>query len=278
MISIYGSSGFIGSKYLEIFRKDCFPIDREERFPKSENILYFISTTHNYNIFENPYLDIDTNLKVLIESLEACREYSLATNKNIVFNFISSWFVYGKTSLPAKETNYCSPKGFYSITKKCAEDLIISYCNTFSMNYRIMRLSNVYGTGDAGFSKKKNALQYMINRLKNDLPVDLYYNGNFYRDYMHVFDTCNAINTVIEKSSLNETYNIGSGKGVLMKDIIKKCIYLTGSKSKITSIDSPEFHKIVQVKDMYMDTTKLENLGFSQKISLEEGLKKLCQA
>ena len=277
MISIYGSTGFIGTRYLEMFNVGSLPIDRESNVPKSNNVLYFISTTHNYNVFENPHLDIDTNLKVLIDTLEACKEYSSASGENITFNFISSWFVYGETSLPAKEESYCSPKGFYSITKKCAEDLIVSYCQTFNMNFRILRLSNVYGKNDSGASKKKNALQYMISRLKNNLPIDLYHGGYFYRDYMHVTDTCRAIDLILENSNLNEIYNVGSGHGVLMKDIIDKCVQLTGSKSKITSIDSPEFHKIVQVKNMYMDNSKIKKLGFSQKIDLDEGLKELCQ-
>ena len=277
MISIYGSTGFIGARYLEMFNVGSLPIDRESRIPKSNTVLYFISTTHNYNVFENPHLDIDTNLKVLIDTLEACKEYSSASGESITFNFISSWFVYGETSLPAKEESHCSPKGFYSITKKCAEDLIVSYCQTFNMNFRILRLSNVYGKNDLGASKKKNALQYMISRLKDNLPIDLYHGGCFYRDYMHVTDTCRAIGLILENSNLNEIYNVGSGRGVLMKDIIDKCVQLTGSKSKITSIDSPEFHKIVQVKNMYMDNSKIKKLGFSQKIGLDEGLKELCQ-
>jgi nucleoside-diphosphate-sugar epimerase len=277
MLSIYGGTGFIGSNYYKRYKSKSILINRNERSPKTENILYFISTIHNYHVFDDPYKDVDTNLRILIATLEACKEYSKINNKNITFNFISSWFVYGETNLPAHESSNCNPKGFYSITKKCAEDLIVSYCKTFNMNYRIMRLCNVYGTGDSKSSKKKNALQYMIDCLKEDKEVKLYEGGNVFRDYMHVNDVCNAINLLIEKGNVNEIYNIGSGKKYFLKNIISSCIKVLNSKSKITSIPTPEFHKIVQVKNMYLDNKKLLSAGFVQNISIEEGIKLICK-
>ena len=77
--------------------------DRDDRVPKTNNILYMISTTDNYNVHANITLDVDTNLKVLCEVLEHCKK------KNIVFNFISSWFVYGTVDLPATEDTPCNP-------------------------------------------------------------------------------------------------------------------------------------------------------------------------
>ena len=156
-VSVYGSSGFIGSNFVLMHDDHCIPIHRDSRATETDNILYFISTTHNYNVFNDLHIDIDTNLTVLSEVLEECRD------RDVTINFISSWFVYGDTELPAREDSYCNPKGFYSITKRCAEQLIESYCKTFDKSYRILRLSNVYGLRDGGASKKKNALQYLVN-------------------------------------------------------------------------------------------------------------------
>ena len=277
MISIYGGTGFVGSNYYEKYKDKSILVKRNVRKPKSENILYFISTIHNYHVFDDPYKDIDTNLRILIETLEECKKLSETSGNKVTFNFISSWFVYGETELPAHEESVCKPKGFYSITKKCAEDLIESYCKTFNMNYRIMRLCNVYGTGDSKSSKKKNALQYMIDNLKKNDSINLYEGGNVFRDYMHVKDVCDAINLIIEKGNLNEVYNISSGKKYYLKDIISSCSKILKSSSEIRSIPTPDFHKIVQVKNMYLDNKKLLSLGFKQKITIEEGIKELCK-
>ena len=179
-ISVYGATGFIGSNFTQTFKDQCISVPRHDRIPKSDSILYLISTTHNYHVFDDLQKDVDTNLRVLTEMLEQCRD------TDATINFVSSWFVYGDAQLPAHEDSYCNPKGFYSITKHCAEKLVESYCKTFDKGYRIIRLSNVYGTGDGGASKKKNALQYLVEKLKNNEPIDLYHGGNFYRDYLHV--------------------------------------------------------------------------------------------
>jgi nucleoside-diphosphate-sugar epimerase len=270
LISVYGSTGFIGSRDCSLYSDKIVKIDREGRIPKSKNILYFISTVDNYNIHTNITIDVETNLKVLCEVLDFCR------NTDIVFNFISSWFVYGETQLPAKEEYFCQPTGFYSITKKAAEDLLISFCKTYKVNYRILRLCNVYGHGDNKVSKKKNAIQYMINLLKEDMEVSLYDNGTPIRDLMHRDDVSNAIDLVVEGGELNTIYNIGSGHPTTVRDIIDIAKQILQSNSPITSIETPEFHSIVQVKDFWMDTSKLNSLGFKQKITLEQGIKELC--
>ena len=269
-LSIYGGTGFIGGRFCELYPDKIVKIERNSPIPQSNNIVYLISTTNNYNVFSQPYLDIDTNLTTLVKTLEACRKYS----KDIVFNFISSWFVYGKTNyLPAKEDdNYCNPKGFYSITKRAAEQLLISYCETYSLKYRIMRLCNVCGESDLKFSKKKNALQYLINEVINNRDVNLYDGGTNIRDYMYVNDVCAAIKTCVETSPTNEIINIGSGKPHQIKDMLEYVRNKVESKSKFISIESPEFHKVVQIKDMYLDVTKLKNLGYVRNYDMTEML------
>jgi nucleoside-diphosphate-sugar epimerase len=270
MISVYGSSGFVGSRFCNLYSDLVVKQDRNERKPKTKNILYFISTVDNYNVHSNITLDVETNLKVLCEVLDFCR------NSDITFNFISSWFTYGETKLPAKEEYYCRPTGFYSITKKAAEDLLISFCRTYGVKYRILRLCNVYGVGDKKISKKKNAIQYMINLLKNNEDVSLYDNGEPIRDLMYIDDVCHAINIVLEKGNKNEIYNIGSGIPVSIGEVINIAKTILKSKSKINYIDAPDFHKIVQSKDFWMDVSKLKSLGFEQRVSLKDGLQILC--
>ena len=271
MISVYGASGFVGSRFCNLYPDLIVKQNREERKPRTKEILYLISTVDNYNIHTNITLDVETNLKVLCEVLNYCRE------EDITFNFISSWFVYGETELPAKEIYHCNPTGFYSITKKAAEDILISFCRTYKVNYRIMRLCNVMGVGDGKSSAKKNALSYMIELLKKDEDVYLYDDdGTPIRDIMHVNDVCSAIKLVCDKGNVNEIYNIGSGQPTTIGAIIQTAKECLSSGSQIKYKEAPEFHKIVQAKDFWLDTTKLNRLGFAQTISTEKIIKELC--
>ena len=274
MISIFGSSGFIGSKFVQNYKSISIPIDREISSAKSDDVLYFISTVHNYNIFDDPYLDVNTNLIKLIEVLEDYRK----SGRSGIFNFVSSWFVYGKTTdLPAHENSPCNPTGFYSITKHAAEKMLISYCETFNIKYRILRLTNIIGDGDTKISKKKNALQYMINLLKNNEEIKLYNDGNVIRDYMFVDDCCEAIMTCIKSDMINCIINISNSEPVNIKDIIYYAKEKLNSSSIISSIETPEFHKTVQIENIYLDNSRLLQLGYKPVTTVYQAIDKILE-
>jgi len=153
---------------------------------------------------------------------------------------------------------------------------LISFCRTYKVNYRIMRLCNVLGKGDGKLSAKKNALSYMIELLKNNEDVYLYDEGTPIRDVMHVNDVCRAIKLICDSGDINKVYNIGSGQPTRIGDIISLAKEYLNSNSQIKSREAPEFHKIVQAKDFWLDTSRLTQLGFTPSISLEEIIKELC--
>ena len=270
MISLFGP-GFVGGRFAEMYPTFTHIEKRDERCPTHKDVLYFISTTNNYHVHNHITLDVDTNLKVLCETLDFCR------SEDITFNFISSWFVYGQGgNVPAKEGDHCNPTGFYSITKHCAENLIKSFAQTTGMKYRILRLCNVMGVGDTKASKKKNAIQYMINELVNDRDINIYDNGSHQRDIMHVDDVCRAIHLVITHGELNEIYNIGSGKPTAVGQLIDTAIKYTNTTGQVHNIEPPEFHNNVQTRNFWLDTTKLQDLGFRQAVSNESIVHELC--
>lgn len=266
-INVLGGTGFIGSRFCEL-NNSVIVNNRSDYSVKTDNVLYLISTIDNYNIHSDLFIDIDTNLNTLMKTLSSIDKQ----NKDFVFNFVSSWFVYGKNeNTPFKENDLnCNPTGFYSITKRCAEQLLISFCETFDIKYRIFRLANVLGEGDVKISKKKNALQFLIKEIVEGRDVDLYYGGNVLRDYIYVDDVCNAIQYCMEHAPVNQIINIGSGKPYLFLNIIKKAIEYSGSDSKIININPTHFHNVVQVRDSYLDTTKLTNFGFKCQYSIDD--------
>ena len=252
-ISLYGSTGFIGKAFVyhhvNNLKNNIKLVPRYSRRPDPDTeMLYLISTTHNYNVFTDPTLDVKTNLGVLTETLESWKNH----NPNGTFNFVSSWFVYGN-EYPAVgyenqkkafnetfgdnyytydggalETDECHPRGFYSITKRCAEQLVISFAETFQMDYRILRLSNVLGK-DTEATAQKNALQYLINKMKAGEEIEIYEGGNFFRNYMYVTDTVEADNfsknhvmenytrvrTITNSGGFNDILNVGDNEYVL---------------------------------------------------------------
>lgn len=267
MISLYGSTGFIGSHLMKTGK--FIGVPREQREAPTSDIIYLISTTDNYNMFDKPYLDIDVNLRILTETLEANRR---KYGNKFSFGFASSFFVYGNNELPFIETQLCNPMGFYSISKFAAERYVQTYCRTYNIPYQIYRFANVYGPDDK-FSKKKNAFQYLIDKLKNDETVTIYGDGNFVRDMIHVKDVCDAVVYCMENAPDGEIINIGTGQAHRWLSLMKMAKQIIGSKSEFEYIPVPEFHKIVGITNAYLDVSKINSYGWEAKIGIDEGIR-----
>lgn len=259
--SMYGGTGILGSYFVGLYGGR--PLLREQLAPMDERVLYLISTTSNS--YRDPLVHSSTNIDCLMKRLIACKDAGVKE-----FNFVSSWFVYGWHTTPRKEDDCCHPYGLYSITKRCAEQLVIDFCSHYGIQWRILRLGNVYGGPDRS-NGQRNVLHYVVQQLKMGRPVEGVVNMR--RDYIHIGDTCRAIATICKDGPVNEIYNIGTGHGQLFSKVISNCIALTGSDSEISFRRHREGE---QSLFMGLDCSKLKTIGFSPLISLEEGLNDLC--
>ena len=262
MVNLFGR-GFVGNHYLKLF--PCLVNDRNDSVPQIQQgqILYTISTVDNYNILDNPYIDIETNLTKLISVLEHCR------TRSVVFNFVSSWFVYGDVELPYKEDSDCRPRGFYSITKRTAEQLLIEYCNQFGIQWRILRLANVIGAGDPKVSLRKNVLTYMIRQLVDNQDIIVYKSGEFLRDYIHVNDVAHAIDLVLNCAPINSIYNIGNNNSMKFIDLLQYAHNKIRSRSQIIKSANGS------TQDMIMSCDKLFSLGYQPRYTVADCIDEL---
>jgi nucleoside-diphosphate-sugar epimerase len=260
-LSIYGGTGIIGSYFIGLYGGR--PLLRNSLQPLDENVLYLISTTSN--TYSDPLLHTDTNIDCLMKRLIACKEAGVRS-----FNFVSSWFVYGPSSGTMKEGDACFPKGLYSITKHCAEQLVIDYCTKYGIPWRIFRLGNVYGGPDTS-NGQRNALHFMVQELRAGRPVEVV--SGMSRDYIHIYDACRAIHHLCTESPADAIYNVGTGQSTFLLQCINHCKAELDSRSPISQ-RLPRNDE--QSLTMALDCTKLFDTGFSPLISLEDGLSDLC--
>lgn len=263
-LSLYGSTGIIGTYYKNLYNTHNIP--RNQLHPETKDVLYLISTTDNKTFKENAHIDVDTNLVQLMKRLEVCVASGITT-----FNFVSSWFVYGPDHTYPNEDALCNPNGFYSITKYAAEKLVKEYCSAFGINYRILRLGNVYGGPDSG-SNKRNALHYLIGQLNNNQDINVHINVS--RDFIHIFDVCRALNFVCNKGDVNCIYNIGTGVPTRLGTALDTAKILLQSNGYVLRSNVPEGYD--QAVCFALNCERLHSLGFTHLISFEEGLHDLC--
>lgn len=238
-------------------------------------IYHLASTVDNYNVFTNPYLDVETNINGTIRLLEACK--ILKKKPKIIF--LSTFFVYGneydKTKIPINEDSKTDPLGIYPATKLCTESIIKLYFRLYDIPYLICRLTNVYSENEDFNNKKKGALNYLIMNAVKGETLSIYKGGNFYRDYIHVDDIVSALNFLENKKINNDIFLIGYGEPVLFRDIINSIHELTAKKSRIQEVKPPFFHNVVGINNFVTDTSKIKKLGWKPKISYKTGIKRV---
>ena len=88
-IDLFGGTGFVGSNFKKLYDEYTHVHDREDNLPIHDDVLYMISTTHNYHVFDNIHKDVDTNqllikLKTMFLSLQFCNTF------NNLFRFVST--------------------------------------------------------------------------------------------------------------------------------------------------------------------------------------------
>ena len=72
-IDLFGGTGFVGSNFARLYPKSTYVHPREDDLPIHKEVLYMISTTHNYNVFDDIYKDVNTNLIKTLKVLSNCK-------------------------------------------------------------------------------------------------------------------------------------------------------------------------------------------------------------
>ncbi|MCP4613414.1 MAG: NAD-dependent epimerase/dehydratase family protein [Planctomycetes bacterium] len=253
---------------IHLILKDIIHINKEDVKDK-DYIFHMAGSTDNYSIQNDPFLDINLNCNGTISLLENCRKH----NKNTKIIFASTFFVNGNvTKLPVDSKSPCNPLGLYGATRLAAEHFCHIYSNVFGLKSIIARFTNVFGPFEQAKDKKKAGFNYLINQALNEKQINLYDNGNFYRDYIYVDDVVDACIMLADKGEINKTYYVGRGEFVKFRKLID--IIVSETQTNVTPIEPPEFHKKVGIKDFVCDNYDMKNIGWQPKISIEEGIRR----
>ena len=159
--------------------------------------------------------------------------------------YTSSSAVYRLSNNISDEKQDQFNRQLYSAFKLAAEKLIINYANNNNKDYFIMRLFNTYGDKDDEFS----FIEKIIRAKKNNDHITLINKGISLRDFVHLDDVAKIYNLFLNKKIKKGIYDIGTGKGVLIKDLIQ----ITEIKSKKIK----RVNKIEEIQNSIADTKKL---------------------
>jgi len=250
-----------------------------------DGIIHFAASKAVGESVENPLLYYENNLNTLIYLLQECDAHSI---NNFIFS--SSCTVYGEPdNLPITENApvklALSP---YGNTKQIGEEIIFDTCAASNLQSISLRYFNPIGAhesaeiGELPKGTPQNLVPFITQTaagLREELSIfgDDYptRDGSCIRDYIHVVDLANAHVVALqrlftEENLLNyEVFNLGTGKGISVLEVVKSFEKVIGKKLNYKIVD----RRAGDVVSVYADTTKAnEILGWKTQRTMEEAL------
>lgn len=290
-VFIAGSSGLVGSALVRKFNK----ISKYEVLTSKSSELDLRNPEEVFDFFEynEPNVVIDAAAKVggiqanatypvefLIENtqiqnnlLSAAHEFQCEK-----FVFLSSSCVYPKDCpQPIKESYLLTgpleiTNQAYAIAKIAGMKLVDSYRAQYQKKWISVMPTNLFGPKDNFSKENSHVLPAMIRKfydakIKNEV-VQLWGDGTAKREFLHVDDLAEAVDFLIDNYDSDEAINIGTGKDISILELANLISGIVGYEGSIkwdTSKPNGTPRKL-------LDTSKINSLGWSPKISLTEGI------
>lgn len=213
--------------------------------------------------------EISNNIYLLSAILDMCIAESVER-----FIFMSSASVYGlQGEIPISEKAAALPISTHGLQKLAMENLINIKTRHEHLMPKILRLANPFGPGQNLYGRQ-GFVAITLGHLLKKTPVRIRGTGEAVRDFICIDDVMNACGKLIQDDSSELIYNLGSGVGVSLNQIIAEIELIINKKIPVDYIEARQEDIPVSV----LDTTKIQySLGFRPYLSLREGLEKLVK-
>lgn len=215
---------------------------------------------------EDPAFDVETNVLGTVRTLKAARDAGVSK-----FVFISSAAVYGNPNyIPVDEGHPTVPLSIYGSSKLSAEHFVRAFGSSFGMKWAVIRPFNFYSPRADPKSPYSGVITKFTQNAASGLPLRIEGDGTQTRDFLHAADVARLVRLVLESDRDGLVLNGGSGKATSILDLantVKKVCPRSVNIEHVAPRTADIKHSVAKV-----DLAR-EMVGFSTRISLEEGLK-----
>lgn len=245
----------------------CNADDVSRAFEGVETVVHFAAESHVDRSIKDPSAFIQTNVIGTYTLLEAAVKHGIKR-----FHHVSTDEVFGALPLDTQEkfdehTAY-DPRSPYSASKASSDHLVRAYYHTFGLPISISNCANNYGP----YHHPEKLIPLAITNLIEGKKVPVYGDGKYVRDWLHVEDHARAIDAIIHKGKVGETYCIGAMvDDVSNLELIHKILEIMGATEESIEYvkDRPGHDRRYAINWNKIHT----ELGWSPQIDLDEGLK-----
>lgn len=231
---------------------------------ESDYVVNFAAESHVDNSIKHPEIFIETNVQGTLNLLQACKE--LGVEKYLQVSTDEVYGTLGKTGY-FYETTPLAPNSPYSASKASADMLVRAYHETYGLPTLNTRCSNNYGP----YQYPEKLIPFFISQLLKGEKVPVYGDGLNVRDWLYVYDHCEAIDVVLHKGKIGEVYNIGGHNEKTNMEITHLILEAMGKdESSIKYVEDRLGHD----RRYAISNDKITaELGWKPSITFEEGIK-----
>lgn len=245
------------------------PADVADALSGCDKVFHLISTTLPKTSNDNPLYDLETNVAATLRMLDIIRHDTVA--RKIVF-LSSGGTVYGNpTTTPISEQHPTEPLCAYGIGKLAIEKYLELYRRLYGIEYAALRLANPYGEHQR-VDAMQGAIPVFMHKALTNEAIEIWGDGSVVRDYIYISDVVNAIMLAMEYTGPQHLFNVGSGTGTSLNDLVKTLEILLGRPVAYRHLPARKFDASVNVLDIGLAS---KQLGWKPEVSLIDGMRKL---
>ncbi|AAO90363.2 NAD-dependent epimerase/dehydratase family protein [Coxiella burnetii] len=220
--------------------------------------------------YEYPRSAFQTNIQGTFNVLETCVAQGV---KRLVFS--SSASVYGDAlEEPMTEAHPFNSRTFYGATKIAGEAMATAYHHRYGLPFVGLRYMNVYGPRQDYRGAYIAVIMKMLDALDKGQPMTLYGDGSQAYDFVYVEDCAAANICAMKADTVDEYYNVGTGKRTSILELAKEIQKITGTSDNIQFL--PQGTTFVKNR-IGCPKKAAEQIGFKAEVGLTEGLQRLIE-
>lgn len=230
-----------------------------------DTVVHFAAESHNSLAILDPARFFRTNVLGTQSMLEASRRAEVGR-----FHHISTCEVYGDLPLDTDEAftedHPYRPRTPYNASKAGADHAVRAYIETFETAATITNCSNNYGP----YQFPEKVIPLFTAYALDDKPLPLYASTQNRREWLHVVDHCRAIEAVLTRGRIGETYHVGSGIEATIAAIADAVLRTLGKPESLKTIvpDRPGHDR-----RYLLDCSKIRSeLGWEPTVGFAEGM------
>ena len=236
----------------------------KELTEQADCVVNFAAESHVDNSIKHPEIFIETNVQGTLNLLQASKEIGIEK-----YLQVSTDEVYGSLGKTGYfyETTPLAPNSPYSASKASADMLVRAYRETYGLPTLNTRCSNNYGP----YQYPEKLIPFFISQLLKGEKVPVYGDGLNVRDWLYVYDHCEAIDVVLHQGKIGEVYNIGGHNEKTNMEITHLILDAMGKdESSIKYVEDRLGHD----RRYAISNDKITSeLGWQPSITFEEGIK-----